>query len=219
TLAESATARRTDIRWPLAQPQPGSPKLLADWARARGREWSALVEHSDSSMLRAWIARSRELYGASIAEARETVEGPRTTDVFNLLGGRAALRETLQLQLLRPAGALAADAPTISLSTLKGVTVKALPFDTMLGGKEGGRLPLAEHVPIDRLFLYFAKPTALFPFLDHGAEFLFRAGSLVTSSAVDDDLKTRYLRRLGLTENLGRKFIESGEVTELALVT
>jgi len=97
--------------------------------------------------------------------------------------------------------------------------VKSHPFAELLAGKEGGRLPLADHVPADRLFVYFAKPSAVFPLLDHGGEFLFRTGGLFSKSAVDDDLKRRYLRRLGLAEGQARRLLASGEVTELALVT
>jgi hypothetical protein len=123
------------------------------------------------------------------------------------------------MEPLRAGAPAARETPIIPVSTLKGVEVKGLPFDTMLAGNPGGRLPLADHVPDDRLLVYFAKPSALFPFLDHGSEFLFRAGSLVSKNAVDDDLKGRYLRRLGLRGDLGRKILQSGEITELALVT
>ncbi len=104
------------------------------------------------------------------------------------------------------------------ISALKKVDVPALPFDRLLAGNPGVRLALADSVPADRLFLYFAKPSALFPFLDKGGDFLAKSGSTFTSSAYDDDLKIRYLRRLGLSENASRRFLESGEVTELALV-
>jgi len=70
--------------------------------------------------------------------------------------------------LLRPRSAGAAEAATVPLASLKGVEVKSHPFAEMLAGKEGGRLPLADHVPADRLFVYFARPSAVFPLLDHG---------------------------------------------------
>ena len=222
TLTESTTGQRMEFRWNLTPAQAGSPELLGQWASARAREWVPLVEHGEPAVLRAWMTRLQDLYGAgrsSAHDVRTAREAGRTTDVFDMLGGRAAVRETLQLELLRSTPAASPETATIALSTLKGVEVKSLPFDQMLAGREGGRLGLANLVPVDRLLVYFAKPSALFPFLDHGADFLSRAGSLVTTSAIDDDLKSRYLRRLGLGENLGRKFLESGEVVELALVT
>ena len=221
TLAEASTGRRTDVRWNLGGAQPDA-SMLALWAQARARDWAPLADQGDAAVLRAWTARSRDLYGTAPAvaspEVRAMREAPRTTDVFSFLGGRAALRETLQTELLRTGPAGAPEPATIPISTLRGVEVKALPFDEMLGGKEGGRIALADHVPADRFFVYFAKPSAVFPFLDHGGNFLFRAGSLFTKSAIDDDLKSRYLRRLGLGENQGRRFLESGDVVDLAFV-
>lgn len=106
----------------------------------------------------------------------------------------------------------------IPIAEIKGVEVKSHPFEELLAGADGVRLPLAEAVPPDRFLLWFGKPSAVFPFLEEGADFLFRVGSAATRNWVDDDLKGRYLRRLGLSGKLGRAFLESGEVTELAIV-
>jgi len=222
TLIDRAAGRRMDVRWTLASAQPDGPELLGRWARARAREWGLAAGPGASPVLRAWTARLGDLYGASSAAAlgSDAVGAPpRTTDAFSLLGGRAALRETLQMELLRSRAGGSLESPTIPLSTLKGVEVKAHPFDAMLAGAPGGRLPLADHVPVDRFFAYFARPSALFPAVQAGGDFLFRTGALFTRSAVDDDLVARYLNRLGLPETVARRFLDSGEVTELALVT
>ena len=50
-------------------------------------------------------ARAPELYGTGAVTTPDfalMAEQDRTFDVFGMLGGRAALRETLQTQLLRP---------------------------------------------------------------------------------------------------------------------
>ena len=225
TLTEAASARRLDVRWTVAGSR-SDPQALADWARVREGAWWGLVDHGEAPILRAWMARSRFLYGAPqspLATPDDMMmmrrEEPRTTDTFGVLGGRAALRETLQMQLLRTDRATGFGAvPAIAISNLPGVEVVSLPFEAMLGGRTGGSLPLADRVPDDRLLIHFAKPAALFPFLEKGGDFLARAGSFYTASAFDDDLKGRYLRRLGLGERAGRAFIEAGGVTELALV-
>lgn len=222
TLTERATGERTQVRWNLTGAQPGASQLLGEWARARAREWEPLVELGDSPLLHAWLARTNDVYGgprvspSARAAVRDTL---RTTDAFSVLGGRAAVRETLQMELLRSGVTASPEEATVPLSTIKGVEVKSHPFEEMLAGKEGGRLPLADHTRADRFFAYFAKPSALFPFLEKGGDFLFRTGALFTNSSVDDDLKGRYLSRLGLGETLTRRFLESGEVAELALVT
>jgi hypothetical protein len=221
TLADSTTNRRIDVRWTLAGGQ-SDPQVMARWATARMSEWLALADRVDAEVLRAWIARAPELYGTAQSNTPDfalLAEQDRTLDVFSMLGGRAAMRETLQTQLIHPTSAPTRfGAAAVPISALKGVDVPALPFDRLLGGKPGVRLAVADVVPADRLFLYFAKPSALFPFLDKGGDFLGRSGSVFTSSAYDDDLKGRYLRRLGLAENASRRFLESGEVTEVALV-
>lgn len=221
TLADAAAHRRLDVRWTLAGGR-SDPQLMVEWATVRMGEWRALADRVDAATLRAWIARAPALYGTGAVTTPDfalVAEQDRTFDVFSMLGGRAALRETLQTQLLRPQAATTRfGAAAVPISTLKGVDVAALPFEQLLAGKPGVRLALADSVPIDRLFLYFSKPSALFPFLDKGGDFLARSGSVFTSSAYDDDLKTRYLRRLGLAETASRRFLESGEVTEVGLV-
>ena len=226
TLTEAASARRIDVRWTVAGSR-SDPQALADWAQVRAGAWWGLVDQGEAPIMRAWMARSRFLYGTPQSPQMTRPddmmmmrrEEPRTTDTFGVLGGRAALRETLQMQLLRTDRAAGFGAvPAIAISNLPGVEVVSLPFEAMLAGRTGGSLPLADRVPADRLLIHFAKPAALFPFLEKGGDFLARAGSFYTASAFDDDLKARYLRRLGLGERAGRAFIEAGGVTELALV-
>ncbi len=222
TLIQRSTDERLRFHWRFSGAPSGGPQLLWAWAQARALEWRVLLSRSESPVLRVWTALSDRLYGGGASStapgAAATARGPeRTSDIFSLLGGRAALQETLQTQLLRP-GTTGPQEATIPLSGIKGVEVKSHPFEELLAGKAGGRLPLADVVPNDRLFVYFAKPGAFFPFLDDGADFLFRTGSLFTKNSVDDDIKGRTLRRLGLEEGFGRKFLASGEVLELALL-
>ena len=221
TFTERAGNARQDVRWPLSPARAGGPDVLAQWAQARAAEWWPLATRGQSPVLQAWLARLKPLYGAAGLPHDEQVDPARrghTTDVFSVMGGRAAIRETVQLELIRETPRGPSPSPTIPITTIRGVEVKSHPFDQMLAGKDGGQLPLAELVPPDRLFVYVARPSAVFPFLDSGGDFLFRTGSLFTSTAFDDDLKGRYLRRLGLSERTTRLFLESGEVTEIALL-
>ena len=231
TLVDASSGTRRDVTWSLTG-GTSDPMVVSEWAMARAAGWLPYVNQGHAPILQAWISRASALYGASPAAGRDQFgmmaesmpfgREPRVTSVFDLLGGRAALRETLQLELLRGAAdgpsPFAAAAASISIGTLKGVDVTALPFDRMLAGRAGGELALANRVPDDRLFVYFAKPSALFPFLSEGGDFLARAGSTMTATAFDDHLKARYLRRLGLPEASSRKFLESGAVSEVALV-
>lgn len=220
TLQHRGTSQRRDFEWRLDSADFGGPEVLADWARARAQDWQVLQARSGSTILRTWTDLTGKIYGKAggAPGSRSNREPVRTTDIFSVLGGRAAILETLQMQLLRQEGG-SQDEPSIPVESLKGVEVKSHPFERLLGGRHGPRLAMADIVPTDRLFVYFAKPSAFFPFLDHGAEFLFRAGSLATASSIDDDLKGRYLAKLGLKEGFGREFLASGEVLEMALTS
>ena len=142
----------------------------------------------------------------------------RTTNVFNVLGGRAAIRETLQMQMLNARRGAPDEKETIAVDAIKGVEVKSHPFEEMLKGQKGDSLPLADYVPQDRFFVYFAKPAALVGFLDSGNDFIARTGSMLTWSSIDDSLEARYLGRLGLNGKWAREFLRKGVVTEVGVL-
>ncbi len=139
-----------------------------------------------------------------------------TTSLFGLLGGQAAIRETLQMQGLNQAQGDAAEA-VVELDKIEGVNVKSHPYAGMLGDRVGGRLPLADAVPQDRLLLYAAKPASLIAFLDEGASFLSDLGTVATGRDFDYALVERYLGRLGLTLPMARQLLQSGMVAEMAV--
>ena len=98
TLTDRATGRRVDARWTFAG-AAGNAALAGEWAEARARTWVPLAMQGDSAVLRAWITRTREIYGGatggmppSLSEPGGPREPARTTSVFEALGGRAALR-------------------------------------------------------------------------------------------------------------------------------
>jgi tetratricopeptide (TPR) repeat protein len=194
---------------------PTERKLLGDWARVRAAGWAPYAGAA-GGILSSW-SRTFIPYGGGGGsfEPPQRQNPNRATDWVSFLGGRAAIQETLQTQTLQ--GGAAKEGFSIDVGNIPGVEVKAHPFDQMLGGQAGGRLALAEADPPDRFFAWFARPNALFPFLDQGADFLFRAGSLFSGDSIDDDLAGRYLARLGLSDNLSRKLLDSGQVLEMAL--
>ena len=132
------------------------------------------------------------------------------------MGGRAAIEETLQLQNLNLA--LPADErATVEVASLTGVEVKSHPFETLLQGGEGGSLPLANCFPPDRLFVYVAKPEAILPFLDDGAEFVSMLGGALTDNRLHYGLAERYLQRLGVQRQWLESVLRSGMIRELAI--
>ncbi len=214
TLRRGATGETVDVRWDIPAAVPGIRKVLGDWARARAASW-APYGAAPGSILSAWT-RIYGPYGLHTEKVELPRPNPnRTTDWVSFLGGRAAIQETLQTQVLREAATK--EAATVAVADIPSVEVKAHPFEQMLAGQPGGRLALAEAVPPDRFFAWFARANALFPFLDQGADFLFRAGSLFSGNCIDDNLAGRYLARLGLSDKISRKLLDSGQVLEVAL--
>lgn len=197
----------------------GGPEILRSWASMRSVEWRLLAQKAPSSALAAWLSRHDDLYdpAENVPDPSPGRDRGRSTTVFNVLGGRAAIRETLQMQALEVASDAEA-AATIAVESVPGVEVKSHPFDELLGDRAGGEIPLANHVPVDRFFVYFAKPSALAGFLDRGSKFLFRTSQAVTGSSLEYRLVDRYLERCGMSTEWVKALLESGAVEELALV-
>ncbi|MCP4344392.1 MAG: hypothetical protein GY795_02575 [Desulfobacterales bacterium] len=178
--------------------------------RVRCAAWSPYIRSSDSAVLRAWL----NLYSGKKSDFSSSER--EELSFLGLMGGSAAVKETLQMELLNIRDDKYQEY-TIPVDTIKGVDVKSHPFEEMLGTNPGGRLALADAVPHDRFFVYVAKPSAMMPFLDEGAEFLASLGTVITSNKVEYNLKKKYLNRLGLNENWLGMFLKSGAVREMAL--
>ncbi len=201
----------------------GSAALsIQDFAKARLQQWQPLLSQAEAPVLRSWAARSGDLYGIDNSEAlphRQAIEG-RTPDTFNVLGGRAAVRESLQLQLIGAGDQALEGGRTIPISDIPGVRVRSHPFANMLAGlnEEGGRLPLADLAPPDHFFAYFASIPALNDFLGGGLDFLFRLGTAVSAGSIDYGLRARYLGALGLTERQLTDLDQTHSIKEIAVI-
>ena len=131
--------------------------------------------------------------------------------LLSLLGGRAAVDETLQLDR-----ALEADEPgtaTVSMpiAQVEGIDVEPHPWKEMMAGRAAPRLPLADCVPHDRAMLYLPQPKEALDGLEHGAaSFLQRVSSFARQGRLDYSVIERMLGDLGLGDGLGRRLIRMG---------
>jgi len=189
---------------------PQDKQVLAALREARAFAWQPYLRTGPAPTLRSWLA------SPAAVDADETSRPGDNLTAFSLLGGRAAIEETLQMQDLQPVGQ-AKDA-TIEVSSLTGVEVQSHPFAEMLGGQPGGQLSLANAVPADRFFVYVAKPEAMLPFLDKGAGFAAAAGAGWTGNRLDYDLTRRYLQRLGVSRSWLEAVLKSGVLQDMAVV-
>lgn len=220
TLRERLSARELQATWRWANAADGGESMLREWAALRVERWAGLSEPGAGSVLNQWLAQAPEIYGVDVpGRADRGLRRPgNQTSVFNVLGGRAAIRETLQMQDLGEGADIEPGAAEVAVDAIEGVGVKAHDYEQMLEGAEGGRIPLAELVPHDRFLAYFPRPATLVQFLDSGSDFLFNLSSGFTGSSLRYGLLERYLDRLGMNEQFMRTLLDSEALAEVALV-
>lgn len=218
TVRNVLSGERIPCSWNASPTQAGTAELAQNWATMRVRDWARYLQgDADAPILRQWSDILVRQYGAKpVPEDRQRRRSGETTDAFGVLGGRAAMRETLQMRLLEPARE--AVGPGVPMASIPGVQVKSHPYAAMLDGQAGGSLPLADWVPLDRFFVYVRQPQALLPLLGQGSEFMARLGAGATGRSLVYGLEDRYLARLGLNRQWLEHFLKSGLVTEMGLV-
>jgi|GEM_PF-695944 len=201
-------------------------KTVQKWADLRAIHLAS-TSFQHSPLATHWLQRMVEEYSLDGQEFGFNPNGNRrrggTADALSILGGRAAIEETLQLRNLQVRAEAGQQEASIPLSTIKGVEVKAHPFKQMLEshlaehGGEAPTLELASHVPVDRFFAYFREPSAIFGMLDGGSEFVFSTGSAISGNTASYRVKQRYLDQFGVSEALLRRFLATGAVKEMAV--
>lgn len=181
---------------------------------ARAHAWRAMIASGGGEILQTWLGKT----GSEPVPGRNT---GRRTSAFSVLGGRAAIEETLQMQDLAAASTAGekADEKTVPLASLTGVKVQSHPFKKMLGGNPGGRLQLADYVPADRFFLYVRAPEVVLPLLGSGGSFAADVGAIVTGNRLHYGLVDRYLRRMGLDQQLVRAVLQADVLQDFAITS
>ncbi|GAB4339371.1 MAG: hypothetical protein Kow0089_12160 [Desulfobulbaceae bacterium] len=218
TFENTYSGEKITLSWDLDKHAPIDPFLLRyrDLARyLQLQPYQAIL--TSSPVYQAWMKKKGWdiLSDASRAASLAQIMG-RELSVFNILGGRAAIEETLQLQPLQENDTEDTER-NIPISSLKGVEVESHPFETMLAGHDDRTIGLADLVPHDRFFVYTPRPAAILPFLDQGARFIGNLGGVMSSSNISYDLPDRYLAALGLDNSWLQKLLESSAIRETAL--
>ncbi len=215
------TREERSMRWNAEDWQESEEPLAKEWAQIRAQ---ALGRSFESPLANHWRRQWQRQYdldpealGLPSARNRDPNAGTATT--MNVLGGRAAVRETLQMQDLIVSSETS-KGERLAIAKVKGVEVQSHPFDEMLAESPEPKpsLALAEWVPHDRFLLYLPDPSSVFSMLDGGATFLHNTSVQVTSRKVAYHLKNRYLARLGISETLLEQFLNTGVIAEMAVI-
>lgn len=221
TVSNTYLETQADIEWDPSRRETGEREMLETWSDLRVlRDLPvAGIQGDESTLLHYWLRQMKSLYEIPRIRTAGRRRGrrERRTSVFGMLGGRAAIRETLQLQDLADNHKSEKDARTLPVSEIEGVTVESHPYGEMLGDSEGGRLEIAEWIPKDRFLAYFSEPQSMLNFLDGGSDFIFRAGTSFTGRCLERNLVERYLAKMGMSETWLRSFLKVGAVEEVAV--
>lgn len=224
TVRNTVTGEQRTLSLTREDAESGSAKVFTDWSEERARQWARRLTVAPSTVYMTWLSRYPAVYEdkspKNVSSFTARNRGGRTTSVLNMLGGRAAIEETLQMTDLNVrASAVQQSQPPVPLSEIEGVTVKAHDYEAMLAGAPGGQLELADYVPPDRFFAYFADPAAMSNYLKDGVEFVHQFGADAFGNRLNYELKERYYARLGLDAGWVQRFLKSGFVSEIALLT
>ncbi|MFC1671307.1 hypothetical protein ACFL20_13020 [Spirochaetota bacterium] len=125
-------------------------------------------------------------------------------DLYSLLSGGLAIRESLQTETIR---AVKKAEETIPLEGLKTPTVKSHPFKEMLKGRQYKFFPLANACPYDFYYMHFINMRKALDFFDYINEVGGSIYQKYSPKSVDFMVKEKVLRQLAIKENKwARKF-------------
>ncbi len=212
--------RNSVLKVDLSKAQAGEREIFEEWVRSRADQWSYLAEQAPTSALSHWLSRHHQVYDLKGYKDHSPQQRQmRDSSLLNILGGRAAIQETLQLQAIQvQVPSDASDPPNVPIQSIAGVEVKSHDYHELLEGKEGGRLPLAEWVPADRFFAHFSDPKFLGDTLETGLDFAFNASSMFNASSLKYELKDRYFKKFGVNEQWVKALLKAGIVKEIGIV-
>ena len=221
-LRNSETGATLNIEWMPDITSQEDETLVQRWAGHRLNTWSHMLLNGEEGYLPFWLRAGMKQYGLKqkdlgIFTRRDRGRAGDRTDLFNVLGGSAAITETLQLQAIGSERS-GKDKPQVPVNSIKGVEVKSHPFAEMLAGKPGGSLAMAELVPHDRFFAWFAQPQALSEYLKGGSDFIFHGSAVLSGTSTNHDLQAHYLKKLGVSADWAQRLLDSGAIGELAVV-
>ena len=105
TLKNNQTEKTLELLMDPSKASSGERKVLSEWAQHRLWAMPLASEGLSSAILPNWYRQAPDLYGCDPAALVVDRRSPwqqqrqgRTADIFNVLGGRAAITETLQMQ-------------------------------------------------------------------------------------------------------------------------
>ncbi len=141
-------------------------------------------------------------------------ERGRDVDLYSLLSGGLAIRESLQLESIRPSDEGMRD---IDPSSLNPVDIKSHPFEKMLTNRKYFIYPLDKYTPEEFYYIHFNSASKAFNFFNTINETGGALHSRFTPSSVDFMIKEKLMMQLALREGPEFDSFYSSAISELVI--
>ncbi len=190
------------LKFSLAADQ-GQEELRESFLQEKLQHYRALLSRNAPGT--AWFRHQARVTRKDLGLKAETDEnrvntfrfrGSSLEETYALASGGRAVSENLQLDRLLPVAA--ADKPTVELESIKGITIQAFDWTSMIKAAEPERDALAKLVPDDQYVIFLPSFQAMVDLADNADE----QGTVVLRAAEpraeDARVRQRYERQLGL---------------------
>ncbi len=233
-MASPERGAHVELTWNI----PGATEMkseqgkqeLAAWALSRAEGWRDWAMESDALALHYWLSRLLTTYGAEddwitdmVRRNRNNNRPNMTVTALEVFGGRAAIRETLQTDVLNPdnAGSTEASESSTTLSKLPKVSVRSHPFEKMWQELETEPLSgtLLDWAPQDQLAIYFQDVELAASLVKRGAAYFQNLGAGFQNSAFHHHVIDKTMARLGLKKEWAELFLNPNVIEEMLWLT
>ena len=135
-------------------------------------------------------------------------------DLYSLLSGGLAIRESLQLESIRPSDEGMRD---INPSSLNLIDIKSHPYDKMLTGRDFKIYPVDKYVPEDFYYIHFNNAVRAFSFFNLINETGGALHKRFSPSSVDFMVKEKLMTQLALREIPELSVFYSNAISEIVI--
>lgn len=204
------------------------------WTNQRLKLWYRLTEPNMPNVVRdIWTQKFEAVYGVKTPDfSYESSSWRGQEDADNMIGslsvfgGQAAVRETLQTQLLRKEdGKTPSNEPDVDLANMRGVDVAAHPYADMLAALPKQQpstlvqptISLADYVPEDRVLVLIREPREIAALFNQDNTIAQRLAPFLGGGFVDYGLLDRYAARFGMTFEQVQMWFSGNNVEEMAI--
>jgi len=138
----------------------------------------------------------------------------KVVDLYSLLSGGLAIRESLQLESIRPSDEGMRD---INPASLNLVNIESHPFEKMLKNRDSKIYPVDKYTPEDFYYIHFNSATKAFNFINFINETGGALHKRFSPASVDFMVKEKLMNQLALRETPELAGFYSSAISEIVI--